>query len=289
MSKRNNNKQEGCLGRLRGVVPSLHSAERKVAEYVLNNAENLLNQSVNEVAIGSGASEATVIRFCRTMGYKGFQDLKITLARDLVSPIHHSIHEDINEKDDPATIIQKVFSANMATLQSTMEVLKADAVDKAVKLMDKAGKILIIGVGTSSPILLDTFNKFFRLGLSCGYQNDSHLQMMEASLLKKGDVILAISHSGSTKDPIDTINVAKKNGVKVVSITNNSLSPLAKVSDITLVTSSKETKYRSEALASRIAQSSIIDVLFTAIGMRNRQRTLVNTRKIEDVIVAKQY
>lgn len=289
MSKKKNGKHEGCLGRLRGIVPSLHSAEGKVAEYVLNNAEILLNQSVNEVAMGSGASEATVIRFCRTMGYRGFQDLKINLARDLVSPTHRSIHEDVSEKDDPATIVRKVFTANIETLQYTMEVLKGEAIDKAVRLIDQANRLLIIGVGTSTPMLLDAYNKFFRLGLSCGYQNDSHLQMMEASLLKKGDVILAISHSGSTKDPIDTINVAKKNGVKVIALTNNSLSPLAKVSDITLVTSSKETKYRSEALASRIAQSSIIDVLFISMGMKNRQRTLANTRKIEDVIVAKQY
>ncbi len=289
MQKAAANNQEGCLTRLRGVVPSLHSAEKKVAEYVLNNAEPLLTQSVNEVASGAGASDATVIRFCRTMGYKGFQDLKITLARDLVSPIHHAIHEDVSEKDDASTTIQKVFSANIATLQSTMEVLKPEAMEQAVKIIDKANKILIVGVGTSSPILVDAYNKFFRLGLHCAYQNDSHLQMMEAALLKKGDMILAISHSGSTKDPIDTIEVAKKSGVKVVSITNNSISPLAKVSDVTLVTSSKETKYRSEALASRIAQSSIIDVLYITLGIRNRQRTLANTRKIEDVIVSKQY
>lgn len=270
-------------------MPSLHSAEKKVAEYALGNAQGVLNQSVSEVAIGAGASEATVIRFCRTMGYRGFQDLKINLARDLVSPIHHAIHEDVSEKDGTDTIIRKVFSANIETLQSTLEVLKPEAVGEAVKLLSKAKKILIIGVGTSTPILFDAFNKFLRLGLWCSYQNDSHLQMMEAALLRKGDLILAISHSGSTKDPIDTIDVAKKNGVKTIAITNNSLSPLAKVADVVLVTSSKETKYRSEALASRIAQSSIIDVLYITIGMTNRQRTLANTRKIEDAIVAKQY
>ena len=282
-------KKEGCLARLRGILPSLHSAERKVADYVLSHAETLLSQAVNEVATGAGASEATVIRFCRTMGYKGFQDLKITLARDLVSPIHSAIHEDVSEKDDAAGIIRKVFTANMETLQSTLEVLNPESVDRAVRLLEKAGRILIIGVGTSTPILMDAYNKFLRLGLSCGYQNDSHLQMMEAALLRKGDVVLAVSHSGSTKDPIDTLQVAQKNGAKAVAITNNSMSPLAKICDVVLSTSSKETKYRSEALASRIAQSSIIDVLFICLGMRNRQRTLVCARKIEDVIVAKQY
>ncbi|MBI5184520.1 MAG: MurR/RpiR family transcriptional regulator [Nitrospinae bacterium] len=281
--------RENCLARLRGMLPSLHSAEKKVAEYALGNAQGVLDQSVSEVAIGAGASEATVIRFCRTMGYRGFQDLKINLARDLVSPIHHAIHEDVSERDGTATIIRKVFSANIETLQSTLEALKPEAVGEAVKLLSKAKKILIIGVGTSTPILFDAFNKFLRLGLWCSYQNDSHLQMMEAALLRKGDLVLAISHSGSTRDPIDTIEVARKNGVKAIAITNNSLSPLAKVADVVLVTSSKETKYRSEALASRIAQSSIIDVLYITIGMTNRQRTLANTRKIEDAIVAKQY
>ncbi|MBI4666596.1 MAG: MurR/RpiR family transcriptional regulator [Nitrospinae bacterium] len=279
----------GAVSRIRGVVPSLQPAERRVAEYVLAHGEDLLAQSVGEVAAAADVSEATVIRFCRTARFLGFADLKIALARELVTPIASAIHEDITEKDDTATLARKVFGANIQTLNDTLSVVDAKAVDKAVDMLAGAGRILVIGVGTSAPIAMDAYTKFMRLGLSVTVQTDAHLMMMEAALLSKGDMIFAISHSGSTKDPVETIKAGKGAGARAVAVTNSFLSPIAKASDVALITASKETRFRSEALSSRIAQASILDLLYVALGMRDRKRTLSCIRRIEDVITSKQY
>lgn len=278
----------GCLARLRGAQTSLSRAERKVAAYVVAHPEALLAQAINEVAAGSSVSEATVMRFCRTLGYSGFQEFKIALARDRVTPLQ-SLLEDVKASDDTGTVVRKVFGLNIQTLQDTLDVLDPTAVERAVELLAAAKQILIIGVGTSGPVVADARNKFTRLGLPVRAQTDGHLQMMEAALLGRGDVVLAISHSGSTTDPIDTIAVAAQAGARVIAITNNSLSPITKVSDVVLVTASSETRYRTEALASRLAQAAIVDALFVALGMRNPQRTYRNQKKIEDAIVRKQY
>lgn len=280
---------QGATGKVSGMLPSLLPAERKVGEFILKNAEPAIGMSVGEVAREAGVSEATVIRFCRAANFLGFADLKIALARELVTPIASAIHEDVAEKDDLGALARKVFEANIGTLRDTLAIIDPRSVERAVGVMDSAGKTLVIGVGTSAPIAFDAYTKLMRLGLPVTLQTDGHLQMMEAALLKKGDAILAISHSGSTKDPVETVKVGRKAGARAVAVTNSLLSPLAKASDVTLVTSSKETRFRSEALASRIAQASIVDLIYVALGLRRGQRALDCIRKIEDVITAKQY
>lgn len=278
----------GCLARLRGGQSSLSKAEQKVAAYVTANPERLLAQAISGVAAGSDVSEATVMRFCRTLGYSGFQEFKIALARDRLTPLQ-SLLEDVKASDDTATVVRKVFGLNIQTLQDTLDVLEPEAVARAVELLEGAARIFLIGVGTSGPGVTDAYNKFSRLGLPVRWQTDGHLQVMEAALLGRGDVVLAISHSGSTRDPIETIEVARGAGARVISITNNALSPITKVSDVVLVTASSETRYRAEALASRLAQAAIVDALFVLLGMRHARRTYSNQRKIEDAIVRKQY
>jgi len=281
--------QGGATARIRGALSSLLPAERKVGEYVLANAGEVMAQSVGEVAAGAEVSEATVVRFCRTVKFLGFADMKIGLARELVTPLASTLHEDVAEKDDPDTVARKVFGANIDTLKDTLNVLDPAAVSKAAKMVSAAGRTLVIGVGTSAPVAIDAYVKLMRLGLPVSAQTDAHLIMMEAALLSKGEVILAVSHSGATKDPVEAVKVGKSAGAQVVAITNNLLSPLAKASDVALITASKETRFRTEALSSRIAQASIVDLLYVSIGLLNRRRALASAKKIEDVITSKQY
>jgi DNA-binding MurR/RpiR family transcriptional regulator len=280
--------QAGALIRLRGLYPSLKAALRKVADLVLARPEMAIYASVNEVAASAQVSEATVMRLCRILGFRGFQDFKIALARELVSPLQR-LHEEVSPGDDPDTIVRKVFQANIAALQDTLEVLNMEAMDRAAQLMRAAKSLLLIGVGTSGPIVEDAANKFFRLGLNVKAITDAHLMLMAAALLTPQDVLLAVSHSGSTRDPVETARVAREAGAKVVCITNNSLSPLTKVADLVLVTASRETRFRQEAMASRLCQTSIIDSLFTLVALAQPEVALENLGKIENVIVTKQF
>lgn len=288
LAKVNRDAQAGALIRLRGLYPSLKSALRKVADLILSKPEMAIYASVNEVAAVAGVSEATVMRFCRTLGFRGFQDFKIALAREMVAPIQR-LHEEVEEEDNPETIVRKVFQANINALKDTLEVLDMQAMREAAQALQTARQILLIGVGTSGPIVTDAANKFFRLGLKVTAHTDSHLMMMAAALLSPEDVLVAVSHSGSTRDPVETARVARTTRAKVICITNNSLSPLTKVADLVLVTASRETRFRQEAMASRLCQTSIIDSLYTLVALNRRSEALENLSKIENVIVTKQY
>jgi DNA-binding MurR/RpiR family transcriptional regulator len=278
----------GVLVRVRGVQPSLNRALRQVADYVLSDPERMIRLSVSEVAAGSQVSDATVVRFARFLGFRGYQDLKISLARELVSPLD-SLLEDLEADDPPEVVVRKVFAANVGCLQDTLQVLDPGQMKRAAELLASARRVLIIGVGTSAPNAQDAANKLFRLGLDCQAETDGHLQLMKAALLAADDCVLAISHSGSTKDPIETLRVAQGRGASTICITNNSLSPITKVAQVRLVTASRETMYRPEAMSSRLAQASIIDSLFTLVAMADPERSQRHIKLIEDAIVIKQY
>lgn len=278
----------GALIRLRGLYASLKAALRKVADVVLARPELAIYASVNEVAAAAGVSEATVMRLCRLLGFRGFQDFKIALARELVTPLQR-LHEEVAEGDDVATIVHKVFQANRAALQDTLAVLDMEAVAAAAQDLQAARLVLLIGVGTSGPIVEDAANKFFRLGLLVRAVTDAHLMMMAAALLTPADVLLAVSHSGSTRDTVETAKTARQAGARVICITNNSLSPLTKTAHLVLVTASRETRFRQEAMASRLCQTSIIDSLYTVMALARPETALQNLAKIENVIVTKQY
>ncbi len=259
-----------------------------MADVTLARPELAIYASVNEVAAAAGVSEATVMRLCRLLGFRGFQDFKIALAREMVNPLQR-LHEEVAEGDDTATIVHKVFQANIAALQDTLTVLDMETMAKASQWLLAARSVLLIGVGTSGPIVTDAANKFFRLGLLVQAVTDAHLMMMAAALLTDRDVLVAVSHSGSTMDTAEAAKTAKNAGARVICITNNSLSPLTKTADLILVTASRETRFRQEAMASRLCQTSILDSLYTLIALARPEVALASLAKIENVIVTKQY
>jgi DNA-binding MurR/RpiR family transcriptional regulator len=272
------------LSRIRSQLPALAASELKVANWILQNLESVVHLSMAQVAQECGVSDTTVLRFCRNAGFRGYMDLKISIAQDIARPTQ-IIHDAITENDDVATIASKVFMSNIQALHDTLEVLNKQALTRAVDLLDSAKRILIIGVGTSAPIVQDMFNKLFRLGLNCRAQTDSYLQLMDVALMGPGDVVVGISQSGGSTDPVLTLEEARKNGANTICITGNAQSPITQHADVTLLSVSHET--RAEAIASRIAQITIIDVLYVALAMRNMETAVRNERRIWDAVLSK--
>ncbi len=273
-----------ALTRIRSSYPSLAASEKRVANWVMKEPEKVLHLSMAQVARECGVSDTTVLRFCRNAGFQGYTDLKLSIARDIVSPTQ-VVHDDIAEGDAPATIARKVFLSNIQALQDTLEVLDEAALIKAVELIAAAEQILIIGVGTSGPIVQDMYHMFFRLGFNVRAQTDSYLQLMEAALVGPGDVVIGISQSGSSTDPVLTVEEAKRNGAKIIVITGNAESPITKSADVTLLAVSRET--RAEAIASRIAQMTLVDALYVIISMQMLPITTENESKIWKAVIKK--
>ncbi len=275
---------EKALVRIRSLYESLSPSEQKVADYVLTHPHDVLQMPIAVLAKQAGVSDPTVIRFCRSLGYRGYLEFKIALARDTASPVR-LIQASVSEDDDPQTITNKVFSAGIQALQDTLSILDTEAFARAVDSLGRARKVLIIGVGTSGPIAHMMYNRLFRIGVNCIVETDSYLQLMQASLLGPQDVVVAISQTGSSTDPVLTLREAKKHGATTIAICGNAAAPLTMEADIVLLSISRE--LRPEAIASRIAQIAIIEALYVTLAMRDIERTSENERRIWDAVVEK--
>ncbi len=275
---------EKALIRIRSLYNSLSPSEQKVADYVLAHPHEVLQMPIALLAKDAGVSDPTVIRFCRSLGYRGYLEFKIALARDTASPVR-LIQASVDEEDDPRTIANKVFSAGIQALQDTLSILDEHAFAAAVDALGKARKVLIIGVGTSGPIAHMMYNRLLRIGINCLVETDSYLQLMQASLLSSDDVVVAISQTGSSIDPVLTLKEARKQGATTIAICGNAAAPLTMEADIVLISVSRE--LRPEAVASRIAQIAIIEALYVTLAMQDVERTAENERRIWDAVVEK--
>ena len=273
-----------ALAQIRSRYDNLSPAEKKVADFVLAHSAEVVRMPMAAVANSVGVSDPTVLRFCRSVGYHGYLELKIALARSTASPIR-LIQESVSRNDDKKTIANKVFTAGIQALQDTLSILDDAAFTKAVDVIARARKVLIAGVGTSGPIAHIMYNRLFRIGVDCVVETDSYLQLMEASLLTSRDVAVAISQTGSSIDPVLTLREAKKHGVSTIAVCGTASSPLTKEADIVLLSVSRE--LRAEAVASRIAQIAIIEAIYVVLAMQNIERTAENERKIWDAVVEK--
>ncbi len=280
------NHSASSLARIRSRLPTFATAEQKVALWVLQHADDVVQMSMAQVARECGVSDTTVLRFCRAAGFQGYTDMKLSIVQDMASPTQ-LVHDDINEDDDAITIARKVFLSNIQALQDTLEVLDGQALAQAADMIADAEQILIIGVGTSGPIVQDMYHMFFRLGLNVRAQTDSYLQLMEAALVGEGDIVVGISQSGSSTDPVLTIEEAKRNGARTIVITGNAESPITKYADVTLLAVSRET--RAEAIASRIAQMTLVDALYVIVSMRMLPVTTENEAKIWRAVIKKTF
>jgi RpiR family transcriptional regulator, carbohydrate utilization regulator len=256
--------QAGTLIRLRGLYPSLKTALRKVADVILKQPEMAIYASVNEVAAAAAVSEATVMRFCRILGFKGFQDFKIALAREMVIPSARA-HVAVSAADNTA-IIRSVFITNEAALQDTLEILEIGTMQEAAQLLLSARLIMVIGVSGSGPAVSYASNRLLLQGLRAYTYIDFYLMLMAASLLSPEDVVLAISNLGTTREILETVGIAREREARVICITNNSLSPLARTSSPALITASREMTMPEEAVASLICQISVLDALLALIS-----------------------
>ncbi|MGE5558940.1 MAG: MurR/RpiR family transcriptional regulator [Bacillota bacterium] len=278
----------GTLLKLQGIYPSLRNAEKRVADYIAFHAGEVVYLSVTELAERSGSSEATVVRLCQRAGYRGFQDLKIAIAQDLVAPLKN-IHEDVDERDSTQVVMQKVFAANIQALENTRAVLDADQLGKAVDALVSADTIAVIGVGTSGPIVLDCQYKLMRIGLRCQAYVDPHIQLLLVAQLGKNDLIMGISHSGSSREVVDVMRAAGEMGLRTMCVTGYPKSPITEVSEIRLHTSAPETKYRAEAIASRVAQLTITDILLVNVALRMKEKALAQIQRNDKLLLDRKF
>ncbi len=277
--------QSGVLIRLRGVYPSLKTALQKVANLILKQPEMAIYASVNEVAAAAQVSEATVMRFCRILGFKGFQDFKIALARELVAPTQKG-QEKIAAGDAPAVLVRKIFKNNTSALEETLAVLDTNLLQQAVHYFLNCRRLIIIGVDGSASAAQYAGLRLTSLGLDVHCYTEFYQMLAAAAVLIKDDVLLVFSHSGDSRETLEIARVAKGNGARVVLVTNNSLAPLSRMADLVIVTSGRDMPLPRIGLASFLCQITIVDSLFALLEQTRPEDVRNNLAKIEKILRA---
>lgn len=276
----------GVLGRLRAVQPGLPPTAARIAAFILDHAGDVVHMSVTEVAERSTASEGSVVALCQQIGARGFQQLKLAIARDLVQPVQF-IHEDLTRDDDTATVLDKIFRSNLQALQDTLKVLDPAAMARAVAIIRDAERVEVYGIGSAAPIAEDAHYRLLRIGVSSKVVVDSHVQAISASLTGSRVATLTISHSGSTHETVAATRLAREAGARTIVITNYGKSPIQSHAEVVLSTMAKETRFRTEAMTSRIAQLSIVDALIAALALASYDRAIATIAKTFDVLSLK--
>lgn len=264
--------QAGCLMRVRSIARSSSAGLQRLAKYILDNPDEVMNLTMEQLAESSGASYATIYRFCLKTGFSGYKEFKARLVEDLMVERGGRELSDIptiDESSDTEHILDKVFDFATNTLADCRSILNARTVDAAVEAVTRARRILIVGEGTSGITARYAFSKLVRLGLPCHAETDGVLIAMQAAIMRETDLLLAISSSGRTADLVNAAEEAKLRKATVVSISDYAVSPLAAVSDIVLHTTPRNANlFRDIELPLIGGQITVIDALFSCIAVR---------------------
>ncbi|MCI8726343.1 MAG: MurR/RpiR family transcriptional regulator [Hungatella sp.] len=257
--------------RLRDAKPNMTRTERMVCEYVERRLSDIPALSIKQLAKKSGTSEASVLRFCKTLGYRGYRDFILSLSSALGSldeKAEEKKYTDIRPGDTLETIIENVSFNNTCSIEETLMVLDKGQVEKAVTLLSLAKWVDWYGLGASGLVCQDAQQKFMRIKKHCQALTDSHSIRTAAAILDKEDVAVLVSNSGTTKEILDALELVKESGAKSIAITRYSKSELALGADVILNISTPEVTFRSGAMGSRIAMLNVVDVLFSAVASK---------------------
>ena len=261
-------------------------AEKQIADWIEKNPGKIISLSIVELAEQCKCSEATIVRFSKRLGLSGYQELKISLAQE--GGKSH-VSTNITKDDKAYDIYEKVCNDIYLSLEKTKKSLSPSLMNEAADKICKAKKIVIFGLGNSASVAIDASHKLLRAGLNAVAYTDNHMQVIAASHLTKSDLAIGVSHSGSSKDIVEALKIAKEHEASTIAITNKGKSPILKYTDIVLPTSSDETEYNILALNSRIAQLAIIDALYFYVVLSHSSKAIESIKETEHSLLSKKY
>ena len=242
---------------------NFYEAEKKIADYIVNNTQKVIDMTISELAESAGASDATVTRFCKKCHMKGFHHLKITLARELVESKKDDvkISGDVS-KSNIKESLSNILANKVEELKQTVSMIDEKELSEILNLIRNARNVQFAAVGNTIPVALDGCYKFNQIGIPSVTNPIWETQIAYTFNLSKGDVVIIISNSGSSKRLIDVIEAAKAKEAYIVSITNSNNSPIAKISDYHIKTATREKLFLEEYYFSRISAMTVIEILY---------------------------
>ncbi|MCQ2742566.1 MAG: MurR/RpiR family transcriptional regulator, partial [Bacilli bacterium] len=273
------------MGRLSISIKSKYNdftnREKRIADFLLD-CQTSAPLTITKLAEACQSSEATIVRFAKKLGYNGYPELKIAIAKEEFT----GASVNMSEEDSMLEIFSKVTDDILASFEKTKTTLTNELLHETVDAILQSEDIFIYAVGQSGNIANELCHKLFRLGFNAKAFSDSHYQAMSATQSTDKTLVFAISHSGRTIDVIESVMTAKERGAKIIVFTASPRSPLGELADIILSTKSDETNYRLLGLTSRFAQLAIIDTIYSYLILHN-EKCNECAKGIEEVIVRK--
>ena len=274
---------KSVIGVICSSYDSFFDSEKKIANCIMERKREVVDMTVAVLAQASGASDASVSRFCRRCGFKGFHQLKMTLARELSEESQASVGNDISRRDIGQSL-QNILANKTEEIRQTVAMMDPENLDRILDIIQKARMVQLVAVGNTIPVALDAAFKFNQLGIPAATGTILETQTAYAFNLGKKDVIIAISNSGVSRRLIRILEGASGNGVTVISITNNPESPVAKLSDYHITTATREKLLREDFLFSRVPATMVIEILYLLLSVSIRGAE-ENVRRHETAIM----
>ena len=276
------------LDTIGALQTSLTKTEKKIASAILTQPEILSQNSLSEVAKRLDVGEATFIRFCRTLGFKGYTDFKLDLAIELATQEKHNnsiFDTDVSETDTPKEIAVKLQSSLNNVIAETINLLDFEELEEVVSQMRKSQRIFLFGVGSSGLTAEDAKHKLMRIGLQTDAVTNNHFMYMQASLLREGDMVIGISHSGYSDEVISSLRIARRNHAKTVAITHHIRSPITNVADYVLINGNRQGHMQGDSIGTKMSQLFVLDLIYALLVKADPEKSIRQKQKTLDVIL----
>lgn len=273
-----------CLLEIQHRFDSLTPTEKKIARYIAENSAQVLMMPIDELADLTGTGKSAIIRCCKSLGFDGYKALKVSLTMDVTRKDNSDFANFIEADETADSIVNKIFSANIKTLQDTWRHLNVDVLRQAAQVIASADMCYIYGIGSSALIGADFQHRLFQLGYRSVAVTDVTAMKDSSLCIKKGDVAFALSNSGRTIATVEALRQAKENGATTVCITGYASSPIAQISDYVLCTTSDEFKYPAESIASRVARNAVIDALVVTLSTIDYSGSVEKMLRIREML-----
>lgn len=273
----------GIAPYLRMKQEGMTENESRIVEWLLTPGNLVGALSIKDVAEALLVSEAMIVKVAKLSGFSGFRSLRSALI-DYFSSSQQMLPAELSFDEAPQDVINKVFNITLRTIMEGQSIVNIEEIHQAAHFFYRAQQRDLYGVGGSNAICADIQHKMLRIGVRCNAYQDAHIMMMSAALLKKGDVVLVVSHSGRTTDLKAAVAVAKQNGAKIICITHSYNSPIAKLADFIVCSPAPETPLLGRNASARILQLTLLDAFFVSVAQQNPEQTTLNMEKTADIV-----
>ncbi|WP_029593629.1 MurR/RpiR family transcriptional regulator [Franconibacter pulveris] len=276
-----------CLICIRQRYPGLAQSDRRLADFLLAQPDRARHLSSQQLAAEAGVSQSSVVKFAQKLGYKGFPAMKLAISEALAtSPNPHSIpvHNEILG-DDPLRLVgEKLIKDNVAAMHASLDINTEEKLLASVTLLRDARRVLLTGIGASGLVAKNFSWKLMKIGLNAAAEQDMHALLASVQALEEGDLLVAISYSGTRREINLAADEALRVGAKVLAITGFSPNALQQRATHCLYTIAEEQATRSAAISSTSAQMMLADLLFMALVQQDLEKAPDRIRHSEALV-----